>query len=264
MRPDGLRDLVLLDRARVPAGPEARVVEVDRRAGRTSRAGRRCPCRCTSTVPFERTRILSGSSIPANSSDVGQAQDPAAGVLALGLEVDGAGRLEQLEGPRPEVPVEDVALAGQQVVGDARAGPSSTRCAGRDGLDDGRRDARGFVVAGLDRVQDLVAPGLASRAAPRRSAGPRRRGPSRGTRTPWAATGRREGGSRRSPSRAASTRRDVPEVQQAGDDVGDLHAGVVEVVLDLDRVAEVPQRRARARRRGRRCAGGRCARPCWG
>jgi hypothetical protein len=45
--------------------------------------------------------------------------DPAAGVLPVALELSGARRLQEVEGLRPELAPEDVALAGQEVVGDA-------------------------------------------------------------------------------------------------------------------------------------------------
>ena len=54
------------------------------------------------------------------------------------------------------------------------------------------------------------------------------------------------------------------ELAEADDDVGDLDAGVVDVVLDLDGAALIAEQPAEARRRARRCAGGRCAPPCSG
>ena len=45
--------------------------------------------------------------------------DPAAGVLPLGLELRGARGLQELERLRPELAPEDVALAREEVVGDA-------------------------------------------------------------------------------------------------------------------------------------------------
>ena len=58
------------------------------------------------------------------------------------------------------------------------------------------------------------------------------------------------------------------EVDEADDDVGDLNAGVVDVVLHADFVAASCSCRgaggAGRCRRGWRCGGGRCARPCWG
>src|ERR1035437_5336146 len=47
--------------------------------------------------------------------------DPAARVLAFRLESHGARRLQELEGLHPEAAREDVALAWQEVVGDAHA-----------------------------------------------------------------------------------------------------------------------------------------------
>ena len=58
------------------------------------------------------------------------------------------------------------------------------------------------------------------------------------------------------------------EVDEADDDVGDLDSGVVDVVLHADFVAASCRSRggggAGRCRRGWRCGGGRCARPCWG
>ncbi len=54
------------------------------------------------------------------------------------------------------------------------------------------------------------------------------------------------------------------DVAEADDHVGDLNAGVVDVVLDLDLASQGAQDSAPAGRRGRRCAGGRCGPPCWG
>ena len=54
------------------------------------------------------------------------------------------------------------------------------------------------------------------------------------------------------------------EVQEAHHHVGHLHAGVVDVVLHHHVVAAGAQHPHEACRRGRRCAGGRCAPPCWG
>ena len=53
------------------------------------------------------------------------------------------------------------------------------------------------------------------------------------------------------------------DVRKANDDVGHLHAGVVDVVLNVDFPARRRAAGARRCRRGSRCADVRCARPCW-
>ena len=53
-------------------------------------------------------------------------------------------------------------------------------------------------------------------------------------------------------------------IQKADHDVGDLNAGVVDVILDLNGVPGVAAGRAPWYRPGRRCGDGRCARLCWG
>ena len=56
----------------------------------------------------------------------------------------------------------------------------------------------------------------------------------------------------------------VLELAEADRDVGDLHAGVVDVVLDFDRRGRGSAAAGRRRRRARRCAGARCGPPCSG
>ena len=77
--------------------------------------------------------ILSSSLRSALAASIDQ--HPAAGVLAFGLQADGARLLEQREGAVPEVQAQDVALVGEQVVADVRGAPwwrgGSPRCARR-------------------------------------------------------------------------------------------------------------------------------------
>ena len=88
---------------------------------------------------------------------------------------------------------------------------------------------------------------------PRTSRSPARRDPSSSSRSGAAAASARDVG------HAA-----VLEVQEPDHDVGHLHAGVVDVVLDLDRHAVEAQQARPACRRARSSARDRCARPCSG
>ena len=96
-----------------------------------------------------------------------------------------------------------------------------------------RGEPRGVVAARLDGVQRLGLQRLVRRVARRRTRPRARRGPSSSSRTGPAM--------RLAPRRASSARG-----AEADDDVGHLHAGVVDVVLDLDGVAAVAQQRARS------------------
>ena len=81
-------------------------------------------------------------------------EDPAARVLALRLQADGARGLELLEGAVPEVQAEDVALVREQVVADGEP-----LHGGQVALHDARRHQRGqarrLVASLLDGVQRL-------------------------------------------------------------------------------------------------------------
>ena len=82
--------------------------------------------------------------------------DPAAGELALGLQEDLAGLLQELEGVRPEVQPQDVALPRQQVVADVQP-PIVSRW--QRTMRSAMRAAMlgGLVAAVLDRVQRRAA-----------------------------------------------------------------------------------------------------------
>ena len=156
--PDARRDLVGRDGAGVPVGFEPLVVEVHAEQAELpelvgdvlGRVGHRSVRAHEDLVRLLHSGELFG---------LREAQDPAAGVLALRLEDHRARSLEELERARPETPAQDVALAREQVVRDPE--PSHRRQVRRgDRLRDGRRDAGGLVVARLDRVEHLGAPGL--------------------------------------------------------------------------------------------------------
>ena len=170
--------------------------------------------------------MILSSSLALVRASIGQ--DPAAGVLALGLQADRARLLQQLERAVPEVQAQDVALVGEQVVADAEA---------LHGGEVAVHDARGHVRGQRARCRCRPPRSrAASRPAAscardrrRRSRRPARRGPS--------------SSSRSLPGRGrATSASDLPlEVQEAHHDVGDLHAGVVDVVLHPDLAAAAPQ-----------------------
>ncbi len=180
---------------------------------------------------------------------VGERHHPAAGVLALALELHRAGGLQQLEGDREEVERRGCRSRGSAGRSRCRAGPSSSgggrRCGGRPG---GRSrpapPCRSRARAGWRGA----APG--GPGPPRTSARPGRRDPSSGSRR--APAGRR---SRR--CSCARCRRSRPPRPPPG--------------RRCRRCSSAPRPggpgpagSAPARRRARRCAGARCAPPCSG
>jgi hypothetical protein len=159
--------------------------------------------------------------------------------------------LRQLERAVPEVEPEDVALVGEEVVTDAQA-----LHGGQVALDDARGhqlgQARGLVVAGLDGVEGLRLQLLA-----------------RGVGGVEIADLRVEVPAVVVEARAAGERRHLVvglavHVPEAHDDVRDLDARVVDVVLHAPRHPRGTGARSRRCRPGWRCGGGRCGRPCSG
>ena len=82
----------------------------------------------------------------------------AAGVLAFGFKVNGLALFEQLEGRLPELQVQDLALTGQHVVNDAET-PHGGEMAADDGLRYERGEAIELALAGFDGVEGFGAPG---------------------------------------------------------------------------------------------------------
>ena len=95
-----------------------------------------------------------------NGLRAGTAHDPAALVLAFGFEVEDAGLLELLEGRIPEMEMEDLALAGQEVVLDAKA-EHGFKMAAENGSGDQIGDLSRVIVAFFDKMEGLVAEFLA-------------------------------------------------------------------------------------------------------
>ena len=202
--------------------------------------------------------------------------DPAARVLALRLEPRGAGFLEELESLHPEAAREDVAFAGQEVVVHAHA-LHREEVAAHDGVGEATRErgrggrfsvevvARGGALDGVERGTPLLFEGGIGRVALHRErvkvpcevAQPARRDAGR-----VAGEGVQNLPDLLAEALRASALDEVRGVLERDDDVGHLHARVVEIILDLDPPAEPLERVRRGRRRERRSAGARCARPC--
>src|SRR4029077_5931833 len=85
---------------------------------------------------------------------------PAAEVLPLGLQVHGAALLQAGEGLLEEVEPQDVALAGEQVVGDVDP-PHGAEVAGDDPARHPAADLCARTGAGLQLVEGLAAQALA-------------------------------------------------------------------------------------------------------
>ena len=149
---------------------------------------------------------------------------PAAGEPAVGLEVDGALLLENLERVRPEPQAQDVAFPRQQVVLDVQT-PHRLEVPPDNGVGDKGAHLGGRVAAVLDVVERLQAYGQ-----------PRLVGlvPLGDLRVEIPAVIVEARLRRQS---AHLLERDPLERLEPDDDVGDLHAGVVDVVLHLDRHA---------------------------
>ncbi len=239
VRAHGRRDLVGSDGARAPVGSEALVVEVRPEEAELPELIRDV-LRRVGHGAVRAHEDLVGLLHAGELFGAGEAQHPAAGLLSLRLQDHRAGVAQALEGARPEFLAEDVALAREQVVGDAQ--PAHRREMGRgDRFGHRGGDARRLVVARLDRVQRLGAPGLRLGLRGVRLADLGVQVPAEVGETLRA---RRARGQARLADRAPRRveRSDALEVDQAGHDVRHLDARVVEIVLHLDVVAEEPQR----------------------
>ena len=147
---------------------------------------------------------------------------PAAGELALGLQEHRALRLERLEQVRPELQPQDVALVGEQVVADVQP-RHRLEMGAHDAVDDQRADRRGVVAAVLEIVEDRGADGEPRLIAVVPLGDLRIEVPA------VVVEARRVG------DRPDLVDRLVLEFAEADDHVGDLNAGVVDVVLRFDR-----------------------------
>ena len=202
-------------------------------------------------MPFERTITLLSSSPRLGGRP--SRHHPAAGVLAFGLEVDRLALLQQLERRRPELQVQNLALARQHVVLDVQ--PQH----GRQVRLARWRPPPGAPVRPVRPSPASIACSVSARHCERfrmllviaRTCA--RRDPSRDNRSA-------AGSSISSPH---VRRRLLLQVVEPDHDVGHLHAGVVDVVLHFDAVCRARAACGRTCRPERHCAGGRCARPCW-
>jgi hypothetical protein len=149
-----------------------------------------------------------------------------ASVLAVRLEAERAGLLQQLERPVPEVQAQDVALVGQELVADAEArhGGEVRR---DDALGDEGRQAGRRVVARLDGVERLGLQRPVLRVGSVEVADPRVELPAVVVEAP--VLGRDLGVAL------------ALQALEADHHVGDLDPRVVDVVLDADLVAPAAQ-----------------------
>ena len=147
------------------------------------------------------------------------------------LQVDRAALLEQLERRRPKAQLEDLALARQDIVGDADA-PHRGQVAGHDRIRDHRPELGNLALAGFQGVQSLGAPSegplVFGREQPR----------DLGVQVPAEMV---EAGAGIDRQGAHGIRALLPQVVKGGHHVSHLHAGVVDVVLHLDSTAERAQ-----------------------
>ena len=144
--------------------------------------------------------------------------------LALGLQVDLTRPLQELEGVRPEVQAQDVPFPRQQVVADVQP-LHRLQMGADDAIGDEGCHLGGLVAAVLDVVQ---------RGAPDLQAFLVRLVPlgHLGVEIPAVVVEARRVGD------GAHVGKALPlQLAEADDHVGDLHAGVVDVVLDLDRTS---------------------------
>ena len=166
-------------------------------------------------------------------------------------KIDRLALLQQLERRRPEL-----AGAGFRFRAAARrtrrpAAAWSSRCARTMASATMCASSATVALAGFDGVQRLGAPCERFGIGPCNRRRCARRGPSRDSRSAAARASAGDLGGRL-----------LLEVVKADDDIGHLHAGVVDVVLHLDALARARAACGRTCRRAPRCAGGRCARPC--
>ena len=156
---------------------------------------------------------------------------PAAFQLALGLQEDGAGALEELEGVGPEVQAQDVAFPREQVVADVQPRHRFEMPAD-DAVGDQLGDGRRLVAAVLDVVQrrgadaQAVLVGLVPLGHPCVEV-PAVVVEARGIR-----------------DRANAGEVLAFELAEADGNVGDLDARVVDVVLNLDDASQVAEQPA--------------------
>ena len=183
--------------------------------------------RCSGSSPSSDC-VRGRSSVRALAGPFVDPHDPAAGELALGLQEHRALRLQDVERVRPELQPQDVAFVGQQVVADVQP-RHRLQVRADDAIDDERADRGGVVAAvlevvqrrGADREPRLVAVvplGDARVEVPAVVVEPRGVGDAPDV-----------------------VERLVLELAEADDDVGDLDAGVVDVVLHFDRRAAEAQ-----------------------
>ena len=158
--------------------------------------------------------------------------DPTAGVFAFSLKANYAGSLHQLESAFPKMQVENVRLARQQVV----ANPEPFHRT-ENALDVSRGDVIGklsdWIVSGFQRVQHLGAQlqSLRIRIAGCFAASIEETDP--GVEVPTVIIKRAVSGQGKVELLDVCERQ-VLDVHEADHHVSDLHAGVVDVVLDLD------------------------------
>ena len=157
--------------------------------------------------------------------------DPAALQAAFGLQEDRAGLLQELERVRPEMQPEDVAFPRQQVVVDVEAA-HRLQVAADDAVGDERGEVGRRVAAVLDVVERRRAD-LEPRLVVLVPLG------HAGVEVPAVVVEARRVG-----ERAHLVEPLVLELAKADGDVGDLHAGIVDVVLDLDLASEEAQQPA--------------------
>ncbi len=157
--------------------------------------------------------------------------DPAALQLAFGLQEHRACLLQEFEGVRPEVQPQDVALPRQQVVVDVEPA-HRFEVAPDDPVGDEGGEVRCVVAAVLDLVQ---------RGGPNLEAGLVLLVPLRhaGVEVPAVVVE-----PRRVRDRSHFCQPLAFELPEADSDVGYLHAGIVDVVLDFDLAAEESQQTA--------------------
>ena len=158
------------------------------------------------------------------------AHHPAAGQFSLGLQKHGALGFQDLEGVRPELQPQNVALVGEEVVADVQP-LHRLQMRPDDAVGDERADLGGVVASGFEIVQRLVSyrEPLGLPAVPLGDA-----------RIEIPAVVVEARGVGDLPDLGEVLPLDLPE---ADDDVGDLNAEVVDVVLHFNRC--VPEARTR-------------------